>query len=349
MARLSSRDLGQALDFVREAEGVTGGSPFPVRVLDLLGRLVRADAVSWREWSTEEGCRQSSVSTTAPIERSAVWAAYSQYRAQDPLPGGCPGGAPPPSAIVGRALKFSDFLSLRELRRLELHAYVCRPLGIDYVMKLFLPVRGGIARSFVFDRGGQDFGERDRLLVNLLQPHFVQLEESARVRRLAGAFAAGAEDSGSVVVLGPLDRVEFATPRAERLLHEYADDGSGPRLPAVLESWLRRDRERFTDGSFPKPRKPLTLERDGRRLVVRRVGDVLFLQEEVASLTRREHEIVALLAEGHLNAEIAARLWISPGTVRIHLQHVYEKLGVRSRTAAIARVRELTVDPDAFS
>jgi DNA-binding CsgD family transcriptional regulator len=83
------------------------------------------------------------------------------------------------------------------------------------------------------------------------------------------------------------------------------------------------------------------LERDGLRLVVRRVGDVLVLREEVTGLTRRENEILELAARGHSNAKIAASLWISPGTVRIHLQHVYKKLGVQSRTAAVGRVRQL--------
>jgi DNA-binding CsgD family transcriptional regulator len=83
------------------------------------------------------------------------------------------------------------------------------------------------------------------------------------------------------------------------------------------------------------------LERDGLRLVVRRVGDVLVLREEVTGLTRRENEILELAARGHSNATIAASLWISPGTVRIHLQHVYKKLGVQSRTAAVGRIRQL--------
>jgi DNA-binding CsgD family transcriptional regulator len=52
-------------------------------------------------------------------------------------------------------------------------------------------------------------------------------------------------------------------------------------------------------------------------------------------LTRREREIMALVAEGLTNAEIAALLWISAGTVRRHLENVYAKLEVHTRTAAV--------------
>ncbi len=56
-------------------------------------------------------------------------------------------------------------------------------------------------------------------------------------------------------------------------------------------------------------------------------------------LTRREHEVVMLVAEGLTNAQVAERLSISPGTVRRHLENVFAKLGVRTRTAAVARLR----------
>ena len=56
-------------------------------------------------------------------------------------------------------------------------------------------------------------------------------------------------------------------------------------------------------------------------------------------LTTRELEVLELVAAGLTNAGIAERLWISPGTVKKHLDNVYAKLGVANRTAAAALIR----------
>lgn len=58
---------------------------------------------------------------------------------------------------------------------------------------------------------------------------------------------------------------------------------------------------------------------------------------QVDGLTSREREILGWVARGKTNQEIAALLIVSPHTVRKHLEHVYEKLCVNSRTAAVAR------------
>jgi DNA-binding CsgD family transcriptional regulator len=55
-------------------------------------------------------------------------------------------------------------------------------------------------------------------------------------------------------------------------------------------------------------------------------------------LTPREREILRLVAEGWTNREVARTLWISPNTVRTHLENVFEKLEVKTRAAAVARV-----------
>ncbi|MFE9691856.1 response regulator [Micromonospora sp. NPDC005806] len=53
------------------------------------------------------------------------------------------------------------------------------------------------------------------------------------------------------------------------------------------------------------------------------------------TLSSREVEILTLLARGHANKEISRRLFISEATVKTHLVHIYAKLGVDSRTAAV--------------
>jgi DNA-binding CsgD family transcriptional regulator len=57
----------------------------------------------------------------------------------------------------------------------------------------------------------------------------------------------------------------------------------------------------------------------------------------VPRLTPRQAELLRLVGAGHTNTQIARRLGISEGTVRTHLENIYEKLGVSSRTAAVTR------------
>jgi DNA-binding CsgD family transcriptional regulator len=61
---------------------------------------------------------------------------------------------------------------------------------------------------------------------------------------------------------------------------------------------------------------------------------------ELLGLTSREAEILARIAEGKTNRQIAASLYVSPLTVKTHLQRVYRKLGVESRTEALSRALE---------
>ena len=65
------------------------------------------------------------------------------------------------------------------------------------------------------------------------------------------------------------------------------------------------------------------------------------MEQLVEPLSDRELEILALIVKGASNKEIANQLYIAEGTVKNHITHILGKLGVRDRTQAVLKVREL--------
>ena len=62
-------------------------------------------------------------------------------------------------------------------------------------------------------------------------------------------------------------------------------------------------------------------------------------------LSKRELEILGLLAQGHSNQEIATRLFISISTVKTHIQNLFEKLDVKRRIQAVEKAKRLNLIP----
>jgi DNA-binding CsgD family transcriptional regulator len=82
--------------------------------------------------------------------------------------------------------------------------------------------------------------------------------------------------------------------------------------------------------------------RSAAALLQPHITDALRLQARRAaarSLTARQRELLQLVAAGHHNRAIARQLGLSPGTVRKHLENTFARLGVASRTEAIAKIR----------
>jgi DNA-binding NarL/FixJ family response regulator len=76
-------------------------------------------------------------------------------------------------------------------------------------------------------------------------------------------------------------------------------------------------------------------------MLVRRVAASPAPSMSKPALTLREHQVLALVASGHSNRAVAGALFVSEATVKTHLLHVFEKLGVSDRTRAVTLAMEL--------
>lgn len=234
----------------------------------------------------------------------------------------------------GSAHTWSEFVTRRRLHATALWDGLFRPLGIERQMVALLPAPAPLLVGVVFNRCGRDFTERERALLNLLRPHLVNAYRNAQARTIVSALGeAAGQRFDALVLLGALGEPLAPTPRARELLPAF-----GERFPA----WCRRTRRRA-----PLPAEPLLATRgdltvEGRFLTPSVVALRAFRARPrpgpltLLGLTRREREVLALVAQGHTNKQIADRLDVHPATVKKHLERIYVKLGVRTRTAAAA-------------
>ena len=83
------------------------------------------------------------------------------------------------------------------------------------------------------------------------------------------------------------------------------------------------------------PKRIKAIYDDRKKLLPKRIKAIYDDRKKRPSLSDREIEIVRLVAKGFSNDEMAERLHLSPETIKAHLRHIYEKLGVESRVEAV--------------
>jgi DNA-binding response OmpR family regulator/DNA-binding CsgD family transcriptional regulator len=217
------------------------------------------------------------------------------------------------------------------------------------------------------DAGGVDYVTKPIKPREVMARMGVHLRTARHARqgaleRSQARYALDAFGYATITVRESDGRLMWQTPLARELLQRYCGTTAPDTPPAVLQ-WLRRHLQDARAQCEP-PR--LTLDHGPRRLTFRlhqRVGDqdgseaaeapgeggdwLIVMQEtsdasvleamgQAFGLTAREAEVLYWVAKGKINRDIGDILGASPATVKKHLERIYAKLGVETRTAAAA-------------
>ncbi|TYC69127.1 response regulator transcription factor [Stappia sp. BW2] len=107
-----------------------------------------------------------------------------------------------------------------------------------------------------------------------------------------------------------------------------------------LDLWLYAIQIMLQGGSYMPPDLFELLE-DGSNMRLEKANHLVDAKnnsdvDPVNTLTRREREVLALIAQGHQNKNIAASLSLSEHTIKLHIHHIISKMGVSNRTEAAA-------------
>lgn len=187
-----------------------------------------------------------------------------------------------------------------------------------------------------------------------------EAQQAGQARNALDAFG-----YASITVRAHDGRLIWQTPLARQLLQSWFGDTLG-HAPEAVQTWLRRVVQ-ANPVLAPNTEPPrLSLEQGARRMTFRLHqqagdsaggGDWLIVMREVSDaqviesmslafkLTAREAEVLYWVVKGKINRDIGDILGASPATVKKHLERVFAKLGVETRTAAaamaLARLRQL--------
>lgn len=255
---------------------------------------------------------------------------------------------------IPSALRTSDFYSARQWHEFGLYQMVYKQWGCEDSLAVGLPAPEGLIACICSERD-KPFTDGERQVIELVRPHLAQTYRSAELLSLLESANEG--EGPRTMVVDRSGRPLVAPRSTWDLLEQYFPD-NGPMpwsLPQAVAEWLSNQLavagHGFGRGGTPAP---LVVRRaDSSTLTLRLVpgrltGDqaVLVFQQRAPdplealaaelNLTPREREVLQQITSGLSVAEIADRLFISKRTVDKHLENVYSKLGVQSRSAAVA-------------
>jgi len=351
LSPLTAGDVRRAMAAVQTlAADDTDCGSFVRRALDELPRLVASDLTTLSLCDLTAGTRTVVVrdGETLPARDCETFDRHFREHPLVRFHGSHPGG---PTQRV------SDCVDGARFRDSAVFSDYYRRIGINFVMALPLRIDAGNVISVVFNRSRSNFTDRERAVLDALRRPLAALYRNLVARDEAGARLACLEELAvgqgwQVMKVEGDGRIVEITPQASGLLQRFFGPlarGHRSELPPSLATWLRRSRHWGLDHLAARDGDAFTAAGDGSKLTVHFApgggrGGYLLMKEErdqvrprdlaALPLTAREREVLALVAAGKTNAEIGLILAISARTVQKHLEHIFVKIGVETRTAA---------------
>jgi len=366
-AELPERDLRAALGALQALAAQSAScAGFVDAVLDELTGIVAYDLTTLSICRLEQGTRSvvgRKTESLSAIDREA----FDRHFREHPLVrfhSSHPGGP---------TQRISDCTNTLAFRSSAVYADYYRRIGINYVMALPLRIDNANVISVVFNRSRSDFKDSERAVLDAVRQPLAAIYRNLMACEEAGiglkCISQLAADGGwQMMRVSLTGQILDASPAALRLLDRFfpAATNRPKALPEALFAWFARSRHWGLERPAISHGQPFTLSHLGSRLVVHFVSDpddgcvgyMLMKVERLAvspahlanlNLSAREREILALVAAGKTNGEMATVLANSARTVQKHLEHIFRKLGVETRTAAAIRALEAVDDPAAVS
>jgi DNA-binding CsgD family transcriptional regulator len=344
-------DLRSVLDAIGILNADTDPATLPARTDGAVRRLVPTDVLSFEAFGSDN------------YYQGPLWyTPDGSITADDALiMGELVSGHPCFEDIAGQrirdAVRISDYVPIADFKRTAIYNEFFRRLGTDRQLVAGLPVHGGLMISVSLCRLRTDFTDRDCGIFDLLTPHLVSAFRNAQlINRLRFEseqleVALDATQFGMITVDKDLN-THIRNPAAVELLGKYFEGGPDS-MPDELTRYVRHYLPVLDGPEFYLPPLPYEVVRQNSKLIVRLTFDaktktaVLLLEERCDPailsyaghrLTKRESGVLHLIGNGKTNAEIGLLLNISARTVQKHVEHIFDKLGVETRTAAAMAV-----------
>lgn len=195
------------------------------------------------------------------------------------------------------------------------------------------------------------------MILNLIRPHLKQAYENIvafhHLQHQLIEQRATTEQT-ALVTLSPDGTVKWMTRQAGEILHRYFPPSNAQiALPDLVQRWANNQISAFSQAiEVCSPISPLNFELNGQRLSIRFSHSAeseafYLLLEEISAarfsieaiqqlgLSKRESEVLFWVGNDKTVQEIAQQLGLSDRTVKKHLENIYEKFGVHTRTSAL--------------